>query len=90
MDKQNCAWTSWLNGYDQELKYVLPSGKVINGVNSIHKGKHEDRITKYMQCDAKFKVYVCFNYILTYLKFYTLAFWLFLTVYEVVLFLIYG
>ena len=56
MKKTGCYWTGWENEYDKELNYVAPAGKVINGVNSIHKNKHEDRIFKYQVCDAKIEV----------------------------------
>ena len=56
MEKLNCGWTDWKNGWDSKEEWTLSAGKVINGVRSEHSNKHEDRRFRYNICDAKIKV----------------------------------
>ncbi|XP_060556340.1 uncharacterized protein LOC132717005 [Ruditapes philippinarum] len=48
----NCHYTSWTNNYDGQQYFNAGTSRVTKGLVSIHSNRREDRIYKYMTCQA--------------------------------------
>ncbi|XP_072566487.1 hemagglutinin/amebocyte aggregation factor-like [Paramormyrops kingsleyae] len=46
----NCQWTPYVNNYDEEFTWLVPSMNFLVGAESIHHNKHEDRRWKFYYC----------------------------------------
>ncbi|XP_076468374.1 dermatopontin-like [Babylonia areolata] len=49
---QNCAWTNYVNQYDQPVTYQCPNEGFITGMASVHDNGHEDRRFQFRCCDV--------------------------------------
>ncbi|XP_046340157.1 hemagglutinin/amebocyte aggregation factor-like [Haliotis rufescens] len=47
----SCYFTAYVNKFDEHMDYVVPSGKVMRGIDSYHENKEEDRRFKFEICD---------------------------------------
>ncbi|GFR61580.1 hemagglutinin/amebocyte aggregation factor [Elysia marginata] len=49
----SCDLTSYRNNWDEELRYIVPNGKVIAGWFSVHDNDKEDRRLKLLECSYR-------------------------------------
>ncbi|XP_073247433.1 hemagglutinin/amebocyte aggregation factor-like [Porites lutea] len=49
----NCKHTTYVNGWDAELKYRVPSGYFLTGAYSYHENRYEDRRWNFKICQFK-------------------------------------
>nr|ACH48240.2 dermatopontin 2 [Haliotis diversicolor supertexta] len=47
----DCYFTTYVNNWDEHMDYVVPSGKVMHGIDSYHDNGKEDRRFKFEICD---------------------------------------
>ncbi|XP_067906789.1 hemagglutinin/amebocyte aggregation factor-like isoform X2 [Heterodontus francisci] len=45
-----CAWTNYVNNFDEEFTFTCPFSSIISGMESYHHNKHEDRRWKFYCC----------------------------------------
>ncbi|XP_078349153.1 hemagglutinin/amebocyte aggregation factor-like isoform X1 [Oculina patagonica] len=56
----NCAWTSYVNDYDQPVNFLCPHNGFITGVTSEYSSQHRDRRFGFHCCHVNgFKTHTC-------------------------------
>ncbi|XP_063785030.1 hemagglutinin/amebocyte aggregation factor-like isoform X2 [Pseudophryne corroboree] len=51
-----CAWTNYVNCFDDEFTFVCPFGSVLSGMQSYHDNNTEDRRWKFYCCQGEVPV----------------------------------
>ncbi|XP_066563555.1 hemagglutinin/amebocyte aggregation factor-like isoform X2 [Amia ocellicauda] len=49
----DCFWTPYINYFDEDINWNVPSQNYLVGAESYHHNKHEDRRWKYLYCTRR-------------------------------------
>nr|XP_023671039.1 hemagglutinin/amebocyte aggregation factor-like [Paramormyrops kingsleyae] len=50
----NCQWTPYVNFYDEEFTWLVPSMNYLVGAESVHSNSYEDRRWKFYYCTRSY------------------------------------
>ncbi|KAK6468709.1 hemagglutinin/amebocyte aggregation factor-like [Huso huso] len=48
----SCSWSTYVNGFDQDIDYSCPGQSIISGMYSYHENRYEDRRWKFYCCNV--------------------------------------